>query len=278
MENEELFKSRKRQIWQWCIITILAYFIVIQFSLAHCDNQVLANQFALASTISSIILSVIAIIMTVVSSDSLNNLLHKFRDLHGDIVEVPNKIDKSTKSMESASNNLIASISDMLETIHRVEKITEVLPDKLTELKSDINNKFPNAYNKNTKVSTEETETPEDITSSLLKYSSDAGILVLYAFMLCKKNNKLLDLHKFGKSILNDSSEYMYGYLVALSALNLIEFEATDDLELRIDYINDSINGRIQTEIEKRVSAKEIGSKRVDSIIKLVDLLPPNKQ
>lgn len=279
MENEELFKSKRRQIWQWCIIIILAFFIVIQFSSIHCENQVLANQFAFASTISSIILSVIAIIMTVVSSDSLNNLLHKFRDLHDEIIEVPNKINKSTESMNSASKGLTESISDMTETIHKIEEMTRGLPDKLREIKSDINNNSTNNYretNSRSESAPSEIGILDETIRSFLGNTSTVGLLALYSLGLCKSDNRLFTFDEFEKTVQINSKDYVFGYLIALSSFYLIDLIKHSENELKVMEINNIITENIEEEIDDRIKAGAISSTIKEIIKKSVGNSPHN--
>ena len=56
--SDEVVKLQKHRIMLWCAIIIIAFFLIVQFSVANCENKILADQFTFASTISSIILSV----------------------------------------------------------------------------------------------------------------------------------------------------------------------------------------------------------------------------
>ena len=217
--------------------------------------------------------------MTVVSSDSLNNLLHKFRDLHDEIIEVPNKINKSTESMNSASKGLTESISDMTETIHKIEEMTRGLPDKLREIKSDINNNSTNNYretNSRSESAPSEIGILDETIRSFLGNTSTVGLLALYSLGLCKSDNRLFTFDEFEKTVQINSKDYVFGYLIALSSFYLIDLIKLSENELKVMEINNIITENIEEEIDDRIKAGAISSTIKEIIKKSVGNSPHN--
>lgn len=245
----EIAKLIKQRTYLWCAIIIIGLFVINQFALMHCSNKVLADQFTFASTISSIILSVIAIIMSVVSSDSINSLLHKFRDLHDEIKDVPGTIDSSIAEMNKASGkfeeinetlkDLPQKIDDsttvMTEVSEHVNDTMECLSELITKILDKTNNldsiqedmkALKEGFTKNATNETEQVNrsqlTSEQV-EKIVKTGSPYGTLLLYAVKLAKDENKLLSLHELASAIAKENlNDYLYAYYVAMSAVGLI--------------------------------------------------------
>lgn len=132
-KDREIQKTREYNYVLWTIIVVLGLMVVNLFAQQTCANEEFVKEVSFASTISSIILSVIAIIMTVVSNDSISLLLHRFRDLHDDIKEVPTNLKKSLDSIE-----------DSVSQLNKVETELSELPKLLQSLINTTNNNIVN--------------------------------------------------------------------------------------------------------------------------------------
>lgn len=235
----EIAKLIKQRTYLWCAIIIIGFFVINQFALMHCSNKVLADQFTFASTISSIILSVIAIIMSVVSSDSINSLLHKFRDLHDEIKDVPTNIELSIESLGASSakfeklsnellkmpqkieNSIITSIREMNETIESVSGRVEILNQTVEVGFMEITRNAATGKETLTTKGSELTE--EQIEEQFLFSSSVAGLFILLYVAIAYEKKIKVSLLKLSKILLEDESQvdYAYGYFIAMASLGL---------------------------------------------------------
>ena len=246
----EIAKLINQRTYLWCAIIIISLFVINQFALMHCSNKVLADQFTFASTISSIILSVIAIIMSVVSSDSINSLLHKFRDLHDEIKDVPGTIDSSIAEMNKASGKFEEIYETLKNTPQKIEESAKVMGnisndvnksiEKLSELLIDI-------YHKTEKIDSIGENVNKLLEGRILKASAEIGenkssnkiseeqaleialsgsplgTFLLYAVKLSKDKNKRLSFIEIASIFPDeDYSSYLYGYYIAIASTGII--------------------------------------------------------
>lgn len=237
----EIAKLIKQRTYLWCAIIIISLFVINQFALMHCSNKVLADQFTFASTISSIILSVIAIIMSVVSSDSINSLLHKFRDLHDEIKDVPGTIDSSIAEMNKASGKFEEIYETLKNTPQKIKESTEVMKEiskhvdgsveSLSILMKEIQNKTENwhllredlkeikegfqnmAFTSDVKSENDGSILSEQQARAISESGSLFGSLLLYAVKLAKDENKCFSLNAFSSTLDGEEyNQYFYGY------------------------------------------------------------------
>ena len=267
--SDEVVKLQKHRIILWCAIIIISFFLIVQFSVANCENKVLADQFTFASTISSIILSVIAIIMSVVSGESINNLLHKFRDVHDEISDVPSKIDSSIQKMDDSSGKFEEVYSNLKDIPQQIEKNTEIMKDvsgdvnksisHLLELLSDIQGKtdkldsiemslkmmkdqFFNAVPRGNELS-KDLGLTEEQTEQIITTGSPSGGLMLYAIKLAKDNNKLLSLSNLASTLkIAGTYDYFYGYYVAMTAIGMVTCKLDLNNMLKVQEYDKSLN------------------------------------
>lgn len=108
------------------VIFILVLALISTFSYYFYGNEDLVKTISFAGTLASIILSVLAIFITVLSNDSLSSMIHKIRDLYEVIKDIPDSIKKSIISLG--------------ETIRQLQNNIEVMNGLLPELKTQLCN------------------------------------------------------------------------------------------------------------------------------------------
>ncbi len=275
MESTEFLKIKKNQIWLWCIIIVLVFWIIVLFSLSHYSSDELAKLFTFASTISSIILSVIAIIMTVVSGESVNSLLHKFRDLHNEIKDEPQKINTSVEGVTSAATELHASMATVNSTITKIDNSVSDMSDASTELDQavkqlkelvegidnsiiDINSKVSNIDKKMNEGLDFQADPKLEVDKNkiiplYLSHSSYSGLCMLYCICLAHKEHKLLNLSNFSKLFASATSQgYFQGYFVSSAALGLFTFTKVSKFNYHILNLAPGFENMLSVEFEKK--------------------------
>lgn len=297
--SDEVVKLQKHRIMLWCAIIIIAFFLIVQFTVANCGNKVLADQFTFASTISSIILSVIAIIMSVVSGESINNLLHKFRDVHDEISDVPDKIDSSIQKMDGASSKFEGIYDNLRETPQKIEESTKLMQnvsdhvdgsiEKLFNLLTVVQSKTesldlirddvkkikegllesPNVEEKLQKSDRLSEKQVEEISIS----GSPFGALLLYAIKLAKDKDKQLSLTELVSTLGEPASEnYFYGYYIASKATGIFTGRRGDkDGVFEIKEYNKGLNSLKQNLLTKRATERNKLEESIDLVERLME-------
>lgn len=206
----------------WIFILVLV--IIAIFSYCYCLDDNLTSMIAFAASIASIILSILAIFMTILSNNSVSGMLHKIRDAHEAVSSIPDNIEQSVSEMKDASTGLATVNAN-------VNKSLVSLGIKLQELDEHIsdNNKKLQEYLDEASAGAKTSQTGVKISKQSVEYflskMSFNGLVLLYAFFQYGKNKKTdnFSLVEFEK-IINSSVDYSFGIMVASTSANVITY------------------------------------------------------
>lgn len=223
------------------VIVVLTCIIIAMIAILCYNKKDFSDQISFASTITSIVLSVIAIIMTVVSGETLNNLLHKFRDLHDDIKEVPSKFEETTdrferscQDIEILQQDLSKLPGELITTRTQVDKLYDELKKEVKDVSSKLDglSVFKN----------DRTQTTEDIPNELIDglfYMPYKAVRILYVLFVAKETDTTFNIELI-KSIDEEkkSPDYFIGIVSVLNGLGILQTKTTTLTELKIDYLS----------------------------------------
>lgn len=278
-KDREIQKAREYNYVLWTIIIVLGLMLVNLFAQQTCANEEFVKEVSFASTLSSIILSVIAIIMTVVSSDSINNLLHKFRDLCDALQDSPKKIELSTNSIVESSKKLEEvktdiqklpgifqqnqeSLNDILnsikETISQLDgKILEIKSntDNMTQQLSSVNNKMESLNITGTRSNDYKPLNDVDLKEILLHEFSYWNLCLLYALKTAYENKKEINLYDNIVSIIGDEKnsaeeKYFFSFLQCLSYFRLTKLDGVNK-KYKVISLNKILSNSIEEALDK---------------------------
>lgn len=246
--RDDLNKAKNHNGCLINVIVILTCAIIAMITILGYDKEDFTEQISFASTITSIVLSVIAIIMTVVSGETLNNLLHKFRDLHDDIKEVPSKFEKTTKrfeksckEIETVQKDLELLPSELISTRKKVEELYKELRDAHGDIKN-VDSKFEDLKNGllRSENKQEEYQTAERVSDELIENLCSSipyrALFVVYSLYVGYVTHTPFD-DKLIKKI--DSTQgfgiYFWGILVILNGLNIIDISTVENADFKVN-------------------------------------------
>lgn len=230
------------------VIVVLTCIIIAMIAILCYKKEDFSEQISFASTITSIVLSVIAIIMTVVSGETLNNLLHKFRDLHDDIKEVPSKFEqttdrfeKSCKDIEAVQKDLELLPSELISTRKKVEELYNELRDAHVDIKvvdskfEDLKNGLLGAENKQEEYKTTE-QVSDNLIENLCSIMPYRGLFVFYSLYIGYVTHTPFDSNLIRTIYSAEGFEiYFWGIIVTLNGLNIIEIKKVENADFEVD-------------------------------------------
>lgn len=128
--------SRSIHLWYICGIATFVIVELITFVVVgNADAQNIMDHISFASTLSSLILSVLAIFMTVLSGESMNKLRDSFIGLGSIPKDVRNAVEETIQKMQQST----AALNTATEANNKnIEKLNDVMSVKISEIEHHI--------------------------------------------------------------------------------------------------------------------------------------------
>ena len=187
------------------------------------------------STITSLVLSILAIFVTVQSSSDLYKQFTRIDNATDTIKNVSTQIDgtlETLKKTESDLQNTSRGISNQLDNI--IEQIDERLQKRIKETEWNISRQLEASINKSSDANIKQsvqsnTESLENFKTGFKNLTSASGLLALYACALSYEKTKMFELTDLFKG----NEAYTFGYVISALSSGIIMFT------------NDSTNNQI---------------------------------
>lgn len=237
----------------WIFILVLV--IIAIFSYHHSGDTNLGGLIAFAASISSIILSVLAIFITILSNNSVGGMLHKVRDMHDTVLSIPESIKESIADLKEATTELMAVNSEVNRSVNMLGGRLDDLENHLSLNDNKIDTILNSVSSVNSTGSSNTVPPTEKMIEQFLNTISLNGLYLLYAFILYSERRKsgVFFLDQFAKNLFGVESSYLLGILVATSSVNIISYvkvEETHNMGIKNMFISpfikkDILFGRI---------------------------------
>lgn len=229
-------------------------------------NNALFEYISFGSTITSFVLSVLAIFITVQSSSDLYKQFTRIDNATDTINNASAKIDGTLVALKEAETKLTStssSISSQLEEF--VDRIDEKIKTRMKETEDNISKQLAQSQNTVTQVQTtssETTHTADDNKQYFIEITSANGLIALYACALSCEKSKMFELSQLFKG--NES--YSFGFLIAaLSAKYVLFTNDTNNNQITCQSCIFSAE-EIYDEIKNRIRTQQLGNEYVDKV------------
>ena len=271
---------------------------LVSFILTHTGgfSRIIFDQISLAATISSILLSVVAIIYSIVSGTNGANLYVKTEEVSKQIGETLPKLnalgetvkrlDATAQELKEVPSAVGARLKEIKAQMESMSELSRKMSQKLDNVACDIStmsepltgmineaHSKPDAHSGERKLKGDcQSKTLKDVYLVYLRNSSLWGLLLLLA---CCYSAKMKKPVVFTEELFGDKNlrwDYLFGYLVASRALGIIRAKKlSDDLIIQIDSVFQEFD--VEAEVLHLLSkAKSPFSKeRIEKCLKVIN-------
>lgn len=267
------------------IVGILGFAVIMLITARYGgpENAIFAY-LSFASTITSLVLSILAIFVTVQSSSDLYKQFARIDNATDTIRKCSEQIDGTAKVLSEAESNLkitAEGISAKVDDI--VDRLDERLQVRMKETEDKISERVKESMNKFSEKqedSQPNTADREEMKNYFLTVTSANGLLALYACALGKEKEKMFELTNLFKG----NEAYTFGFLIASISSDVIRF-TNDETNNQITCTDSIFSSTELYEIIKTDKAPRFGNDYVDKInginaffgISLISLTAQNK-
>ena len=235
------------------------------------------DQISFASTISSILLSVIAIIHSIVSGSNGANLYVKTEEVSKRIADTLPKfevLDMTVEELKRVPEDIEKHLRELKEQMQRMEEISkqtsqqlnlEVIP-KIDRLPKEVGGSVNGGDSSGARDLKGPSKEIETIFRYYISRSSFYGGLVLLGCCYAGKKKEKIDLKEMTSEIFGEKSIsilwYLLGYAIASSALGILDVEfEMEKMELRVKDVYNEEGFDLEKELLDFLN-KVIGDKR----------------
>jgi LPS O-antigen subunit length determinant protein (WzzB/FepE family) len=232
----------KYKIHFFYIISILLIIIILISTLKLSSNSDLIKYISFASTITSLLLALLAIVYAYFSNATFSKNITMINEVSSELKQNTSNLTKISEVIEKDIKNLPIAIDGM-------GKKVESIPNLIRELTS----KEPTKDKKNSNDS--EINISPELINQFNKSSSFAGLLCLYAIKIAFEKKVPFNYVSFSKKTNYVSEEYAHGYLTATFSLGIFDYNSSKEV-WNITELNKNFQDTVKQELLKR--GKEI--------------------
>lgn len=223
VQNKESDSDVKLRVVNTFYISGILLFIIIELVTAICmgnsHHADILSFVSFASTISSLVMSVVAIIFTIVYHNSGEG--HYL------------KLDATSDKVQGALTVFETKASDLDKSVDRFQSVSDDLAEKMGSIMDeirDLKDKTDKLHNKTDKLlendhasqegGKEANKVDDKVVSRFVEAGSFSGNLALYACALARETGRHFSVKEIAYS--EKDSVYQFGYLIASASLGIV--------------------------------------------------------
>ena len=224
--TESLISNKIIKIHRNYIAGFLGFAVVMLITSKYgCPNNAIFDYLSFGSTITAMVLSILAIFVTVQSSSDMYKQFTRIDNATDTIKTVSKQIEGTLNALKTAEIDLqhtSNSISNQLDNI--VEQIDERIKAQMKESEGNISKTIVESMNMSSKITEQDANQNQnnidELKTVFLDSTSSNGLLAIYACALSKEYGIMFEL----SDLFSWNLDYTFGFLIATSSIGLIDF------------------------------------------------------
>lgn len=205
------------------------------------SDSALVSYISFASTIASLLLSLVAIFYAIQSTNSFAGTISELNLSSKDIAKGASEIANGSENIKKVLEDGISKLSE------KIEEYGSNTSEKLSFYGSQIGAALGNQHEANKNKTTN--ETVDLLLDRFIQQSSIWGLFALFISKLSFEHKKTVNLNEIHE-LTNIPVDYLYGYLVATNPLGVIDVNIEfggNKVTLTCNYINESKLNNLKT-------------------------------
>ena len=224
--SENLMSKKIIKIHRNYIAGFLGFAIIMLLTAQYGGpNNAIFEYLSFGSTITSLVLSILAIFVTVQSSSDLYKQFTRIDNATDTFKNVSTQIDGTLVALKTTESNLqetAKTISSQLDNI--VEQIDDRFRTHMKETEDNISKQFVASMNNTSTINEQDVIQNQEAIDNLKRYfisiTSANGLLILYACTLSIEQKKMFEL----SNIFKGNEAYTFGFLIASISTAIVQF------------------------------------------------------
>ncbi len=188
-------------------------------------NNAIFTYLSFGSTITSLVLSILAIFVTVQSSSDMYKQFSKIEDATRSITSTSEKIEGTLDSLRKTETSIQKTSEDIsIQIDSLIDKIDERVKTRIKETEDIISKQLEESFNNISQTEEQKiqsnTENIENVKKYFVNMTSGNGLLALYACALSVEKTKSFELSK----LFQGNELYTFGFLIACISVSIVNF------------------------------------------------------
>lgn len=256
ISTENLLTQKIIKLHRNYIVGFLSFAIITIISAKYGGpNNNIFDYLSFGSTITSLVLSVLAIFVTVQSSSDLYKQFTRIDNATETITTISKQLDGTLdkisaveKKLTLTSNTITNQVDSIISRVD--EKLKERMQETEHKLSEQINSLNTSTVNKKGQNSEETLKFIEQLKASYLNTISATGTLAIYACILSKNCNKEFTL----PDLLKGNESYAYGFLISTISIGLLSAKIEENYKISCfvsEYTQEEVINVLKNQVSK---------------------------
>lgn len=226
-------------------------------------NNAIFEYLSFGSTITSLVLSILAIFITVQSSSDLYKQFTRIDNATDTIKSVSKQIEGTLDAIKDAESELSSTSQSLMENI--LERIDDTIKTRIKETENNLTKILNVPVNNNDPINNNidiQNENQKQYIQNFIQITSANGLLILYACALSKEKQKIFNI----SDLFQGNEAYTFGFMIASISAGLVMFthdDSNNQITVQDNYIKKE---DLYKEIKNRIQYQQLDGNYIDQV------------